>query len=234
MRVYDNAPTNYHDELAGWFPSWYRQVVEMDALWHTWGILLDQLQTDILRVLNNNFLLSCDESMVEVWEDFLNIAIVKTRDLESRRRFIMMHFGGFGKCSASKIKTVIKQYAGSNSTVTFEKYDDGNCWLNIQMERGDMETLYVGDVQYILNKIIPAHILHSLKTVQHANIRSITSISRYVYTYTPTGVRPETSTLGAGIDLIETYDTAHGDFVYENPQTGEIDVAGVYPETSTH
>lgn len=234
MRVYDNAPANYHDELASWFPSWYQQVLEMDALWQTWGALLDQLQADIMRVLNNNFLVSCDEDTIHMWEDFLNITIVKPRDLENRRRFIMMHFGGFGKCSATKIKSVIKQYTGSDSTVTFERYDaEGNHWLNIQMERGDMETLYVGDVQFVLDKIIPAHILHSLKTVQEANIRSSVSISRYRYTYSPTGVRPETATLGAALGLVETYKTEQSEFIHEYPQTNQSSVAGVHPETAT-
>ena len=52
MRIYDNSPTNYHDELASWFPSWYARVREMDALWYTWGKLLDQLQEDIKRALD--------------------------------------------------------------------------------------------------------------------------------------------------------------------------------------
>ena len=88
MRLYDNAPGNYHDELASWFPAWYRQVLEMDALWNTWGILLDKLQADILQVLDNNFLLHCDESTIEMWEEFLGITLVSPRDLEIGRAHV--------------------------------------------------------------------------------------------------------------------------------------------------
>ncbi len=234
MRLYDNSPTSYHDELASWFPAWYRDVREMDAIWHTWGILLDQLKADILQVLKNYFLLTCDEETIEMWEEFLNITLASPRDLENRRRFIMMHFGGFGKCSAEKIKGIIKQYTGSESTVTFETVDEeGNHWLNIQMERGDVETLYVGDVQFVLDKIIPAHIPHSLRTFEDRNIRSSTNITRYKYEYAPTGVRPDTSTLGKAIRLTETYLTGTGEYLHEPPRTGEVEVAGVYPDTAT-
>lgn len=230
MRLYDNAPNNYHDELASWFPAWYRQVLEMDALWNTWGIMLDKLQADILRVLNNSFLLRCDEETIEMWEEFLGITMVSPRDLENRRRFIMMHFGGFGKCSATKIKGIIKQYTGSDSTVCFERYDEtGNHWLNIRMERGDVEMLYVGDVQFVLDKIIPAHIPHSLRTFEERNIRSKTNIKRYRYEYMPAGVRPDTATVGRALNLVEATKTGVSDYLHEFPHTGENAVAGTIP-----
>jgi len=234
MRLYDNAPANYHDELARWFPYWYRGVREMDALWNTWGVLLDRLQADIKQVLDNCFLVSCDETTIEMWEEFLGISMASPRDLENRRRFIMMHFGGFGKCSATKIKSIIKQYTGSDSTVAFEKCDDeGNHWLNIQMERGDVETLYVGDVQFVIIKIIPAHIPHSLRTFEERNIRSKTSISRYRFDYTPAGVYPETALLGAGLDLTETYSSEVGAYPYGYEAANPDAVSGIYPETAT-
>lgn len=234
MRLYDNAPNNYHDELARWFPYWYQGIREMDALWHTWGVLLDRLQADIKQVLDNYFLQTCDEATIEMWENFLGITMSSPRDLENRRRFIMMHFGGFGKCSAEKIKSIIKQYTGSDSTVMFEDYDAyGNQWLNIQMERGDVETLYVGDVQFVLDKIIPAHIPHSLITVQERNIRSIVNISRYRFEYTPAGIYPETAMIGRGLDLTETYRSGVGVYPYEYGVANPDAVAGTYPETAT-
>ena len=230
MRVYDNAPTSYHEELASWFPAWYRQVLEMDALWNTWGILLDRLQADILQVLENYFLVSCDEATIDMWEDFLGITITSPRDLENRRRFIMMHFGGFGKCSATKIKGIIKQYTGSDSTMTFEDYDaEGNQWLNIQMERGDVETLYVGDVQFVLEKIIPAHIPHSLRTFDEHDVRSKVNITRYRYEYTQTGTRPDTATIGRILELTDAAQTGLSSYPHEFPQTGADAVAGTIP-----
>ena len=234
MRLYDNSPDNYHDELASWFPSWYRGVLEMDALWQMWGAMLDQLQKDILQMLDNNFLPRCDEATIRMWEEFLSIAMVSSSDLENRRRFIMMHFGGFGKCSATKIKGIIKQYTGSDSTVSFEDYDEyGNQWLNIQMERGDAETLYVGDVQFVLEKIIPAHILHSLRTFRERNVRSTVTISRYRYEYSQAGLYPETSTIGKALDMTDEFVTDVGKYPHQYHQANPDTVAGLYPETTT-
>ena len=159
MRIHDNAPASWHDEMARWFPAWYQNIVEMDALWRTWGILLDQLQSDIQRVLDNYFIVSCDEETIEFWEAFMNIKLAIQHSLEYRRRYIMTHFSGFGKCSASQIKGIIKQYTGSGASVRFEKCDAaGNHELIILMENGEVERTYLEDLQTILEKVIPAHI----------------------------------------------------------------------------
>jgi hypothetical protein len=159
MRVYDNAPDNYHDELASWFPSWYRNVLEMDALWHTWGILLDHLQEDIKRALDNYFLVSCDEATIEFWENFISTDLKILHSIEYRRRYIMTHFSGFGKCSASQIKSIIKQYTGFGATVRYEKCDsEGNYHLIVVMENGEIDDTFLHDLQIIISKVIPAHI----------------------------------------------------------------------------
>lgn len=159
MRIHDNAPTNWHDEIASWFPAWYQNVLEMDALWRTWGVLLDRLQADIQRVLDNFFLTRCDEETIEFWEEFINIKLTVQHTLEYRRHYIMTHFSGFGKCSATQIKSIIKQYTGSGASVSFTKCDEaGNHELIILMENGEIEDLYLQDLQSILEKVIPAHI----------------------------------------------------------------------------
>lgn len=159
MRLYDNAPDNYHDELASMFPAWYRDVLEMDALWNTWGVLLDRLREDIKTVLNNYFLPSCDEQTVEFWESFIGASYSTQHSLEYRRRYIMTHFSGFGKCSATRIRSVIKQYTGSDAIVRFQDCDvHHNQELYIQVVNGTIDEQVLLDMQSILNKIIPAHI----------------------------------------------------------------------------
>lgn len=159
MRIHDNSPASYHDELASWFPTWYSGVLEMDALWHTWGVLLDRLKDDIKRILDNYFLPSCDEATIEFWEEFMNVEFAVPHTLEYRRRYIMTHFSGFGKCSATQIKNICKQYTGYGAVVRFEKCDaEGNHQLIVVMENGDTEDMYLLDLQTILDKVIPAHI----------------------------------------------------------------------------
>ena len=33
MRLYDNAYPSTYEEIKTWYPAWYRDVLEMDALW---------------------------------------------------------------------------------------------------------------------------------------------------------------------------------------------------------
>ena len=159
MRIHDNMPTSYHDELASWFPTWYSRVPEMDALWQTWGALLDQLLKDIQQVLDNFFVGSCDEETIEFWEEFMNISMTVQHSLEYRRRYIMTHFSGFGKCSATQIKSTVKQYTGIGAIVRFEECDAaGNHQLVVIMENGEVEDEHLIELQTILEKIVPAHI----------------------------------------------------------------------------
>ena len=159
MRLYDNAPESWHDEMASWFPAWYADVLEMDALWRTFGTMLDQLQADIKTVLDNNFLGRCDEATIAFWEDFMRIDLTVQHSVDYRRRYIMTHFSGFGKCSASQIKSIIKQYTGSDAFVSFQPCDaEGNHELYILMENGEAGAPYLADLEIILSKVIPAHI----------------------------------------------------------------------------
>ena len=159
MRIHDNMPASYHDEIASWFPTWYGGVLEMDALWQTWGALLDRLIKDIQQVLDNYFLVSCDEATVEFWEAFIGLTYSIQHSLEYRRRYVMTHFSGFGKCSATQIRSVVKQYTGSDAIVRFQPCDGyGNHELYIQILNGDINEMYLLDMQTILMKIIPAHI----------------------------------------------------------------------------
>ena len=159
MRIEDNMPTSWHDEMASWFPDWYRNVREMDAVWYVWGKLLDELQKDMIQLLDNFFITRCDEETVKFWESFMHIKFAVEHTIEYRKRYIMTHFSGFGKCSATQIKNIIKQYTGSGSSVSFTPCDeDGNHELIIIMENGEVEQTYLADLQTILEKVIPAHI----------------------------------------------------------------------------
>jgi len=182
MRIYDNAPDSYHDELASWFPTWYRNVLEMDALWNTWGKLLDNLQSDIVRALNNYFLVSCDQETIEFWERFIDSDMRILHSLEFRRRYIMTHFSGFGKCSATMIKGIIRQFTGLGSTVRFVKCDDvGNHQLIVVMENGDVEEIYLHDMQMIIEKVVPAHIPLTVRGAKQDGTSAVYATAAVIY-----------------------------------------------------
>ena len=137
MRFFDNAPTSWYEEMKSWFPRWYADIAEMDALWHTWGVLLDRLQVDIQHVLDNYFIASCDEDTIAFWEKFIGIHMESTLTLEQRRRFLITLFSGFGKCSKSKIQQLFRKLTGTDADVEFSVIDEQlnqalSVWVDIQ------------------------------------------------------------------------------------------------------
>lgn len=159
MRLYDNAPQNYHDECASYFPRWYREVREMDAIWQVNGAMLDQARKDILQVLDNAGIVGCDYDTVHKLEEWLDIRFSSPRTDEARKAYLLAQIAGLGHCSRTKIQSIIRQYTGAESTVTFEKIDDaGNYGLIVEFDRGNMTSFYLDDVNEAVRRIMPCHI----------------------------------------------------------------------------
>lgn len=159
MRFFDNAPTRWYEELKSYFPRWYADVAEMDALWHTWGALLDQLQIDIQTVLDNYFITSCDEDTIEFWETFIGVRMGSNLTLEQRRRILMTLFAGFGKCSKSKIQQLFRRLTGTEADVEFSVIDDqDNQALQVWVDIENSENWNPGDVEFMLERVVPAHL----------------------------------------------------------------------------
>lgn len=159
MRFFDNAPTSWYEELKSWFPKWYADIAEMDALWHTWGVLLDRLQADIQHVLDNYFVTSCDEDTIAFWEKFIGIHMESTLTIEQRRRFLITLFSGFGKCSKSKIQQLFRKLTGTEADVEFSIIDEQlNQALSVWVDIQNSANWNPGDVNYILDRVVPAHL----------------------------------------------------------------------------
>ena len=56
MRLYENSVPNTYDEIKTWYPVWYRDVLEMDALWQALGSQLDKVRNGIIQAIDNNFI----------------------------------------------------------------------------------------------------------------------------------------------------------------------------------
>lgn len=234
MRIYDNAPESYYEELKSYFPAWYADVREMDAIWKVTGKMLTQAKNDIISMLDQAFITRCNMDTIADLENFFEIEFTSPRSDENRRRFLMALYAGFGHCSATKIKDVIRQYTGSEATVRFVPTDaEGNHTLYIDADRGDLETLYVADVRYILDKLIPAHIPNSLLIANRTNISSQVTISRCVYSHAQCGLTPQTATLGRDLSFGIDQRTGQESDIFHYAQADETAVSGLHPEVAT-
>ncbi|MDD3029887.1 MAG: DUF2313 domain-containing protein [Alphaproteobacteria bacterium] len=230
MRLYDNAPDSYHDELASYFPAWYSGILEMDAIWSITGDMLDELKQDILKVLNNTFVRECGIETIERLERYFGVKFDGPRSEAERRRFLMMMFTGFGKCSASSIKTMIREYTEAETEVTFRVSDtEGNHTLHIDVDRGDLEKFYPSDILTMLEKMIPAHIQYSMRTFFGTRIQANVTRTYWLFSYDQAGIQPDTSTLGRAQGMTASYNTDIGRYTYAPAAPSPNQAAGVIP-----
>lgn len=159
MKFFGNAPDNWYEEIKSYFPKWYADIAEMDALWRVWGVFLDKLQNDIQNVLDNYFITSCDEDTIAFWEDFIGVHMASSVSIEQRRRILMTLFSGFGKCSRSKIQQLLRKFTGTEADVELIRIDDeGNSALKVRIDIQNSENWNPVDVDMVLDRVAPAHL----------------------------------------------------------------------------
>jgi hypothetical protein len=160
---YSNGFPTAYDELITFYPVFYRDVYEMDAILRANGKLADDLVANIDSVINNNFIRTADEATISRLEAFLWLTTNHFRTLDERKRLVYSFFVGFGKMSASKIMEIMTAFTDTPATVAFEPGDaDGNNYLSIYIKRGTVERLFFGDIDTILTRRIPAHLPYKL------------------------------------------------------------------------
>lgn len=159
-----------YDELITFYPRFYREVFEMDAILRAEGGLADGVQNGIDKMLMNNFIDGADEETLTRLEAFLGLSLMKQRTVEERRRFVKSFFAGQGKVSRTRIAEMIRAYTGADTKCEFYPFDsEGNNRLDIQFDRGSEAVIYISDIYILLAKMLPAHIEYrALLTYRYA------------------------------------------------------------------
>ena len=160
MRFLDNTPDSYHEELKSYFPAWYSRVKEMDAIWKITGEMLDEFKADMLKGIQNASLATCDVDTIRKLQDWAGASFNTAMTDDIIRMLFYMQIAGFGKCSRSKIIRLMRQLLGTESDVSFVPYNEnGDHVLKIFVNIGDSENWDPDDIEMLLDRIVPAHIL---------------------------------------------------------------------------
>lgn len=153
MRLYDNAPSSNYEELKTFYPVWYREVLEMDAIWHALGRELDGVQGGIITAVNNCFVNTADEATIARLEDFLYINYEGKRTLEERRALVASFFIGNGHIGEREIKELMLAFTSGDVTVDLV---GGTVEISVTREISDRFNL--ADSTFVILKRIPAHL----------------------------------------------------------------------------
>ena len=196
--LYDNGFACNYDELITYYPKFYRNVFEMDAILRAYGDLADGMEDSIERVLNNTLIDTADEETITRLEKFYRINLVKERSLEDRRRMLKACRVGNGKLSASVLAAMITSYTGADTEIVFEPYDEaGNNRLEIRFERGAEQTIYIIDILTLLSKKIPAHLVYqAMMTYRIPCCVEVPERRHYLADYPITGTIPDVAKIG--------------------------------------
>lgn len=149
-----------YDELITFYPRFYREVLEMDAILRAEGGLADGVQDGIERLLLNNFVETADEATLNTLMDYYGVAVTSTQTAAEKRGLVKMCLIGEGKVSSSLIKDMLAAYTNAETVISFEPFDDeGNERLVVHCVIPDGEKFVLSDVKSIIEKKIPAHIV---------------------------------------------------------------------------
>lgn len=153
MSIYDNAYESNYEELKTYYPVWYRDVLEMDAIWRILGEELDGVQGGILTFIANSFIYKADAPTIQKLEKFLYISPDASRSLEERRKLVGSYFMGNGHIGEPEIKALTKMFCDGTCEVVLI---GGTVSIHINL---DIKSASILDDYYsTLRRKIPAHL----------------------------------------------------------------------------
>jgi|GEM_PF-2340448 len=153
MRLYDNALPSKYEEIKTWYPVWYRDVREMDALWRAFGAHMDDMQLANIRAVNNHFIAKMDAQTVAKLEKALRITYSGPRTLVERRNVLLALWIPNNHIGYREIIELIQVFTAGEIDVTF---DSGFIRITITRNFSDPFNMY--DTNMILRSRIPAHL----------------------------------------------------------------------------
>lgn len=234
MRFYNKYYANDFEELLTYYPRFYHGVYEMVEILKAQGKIADEIERNIEQVYFNCFIDYADEPTLAKLERFLDIGLNKTRTLEERRRLIKSFFVGFGKVSASLLEEMIKSYTGANVSSRFEPCDDkGNNMLYIELDRGDVTTLYMGDINLLLGKKIPAHIAWQAAITYPFPVGIGIRRKHYKFGYDLCGTKPDIAMKGVALDYSVVTRARARSYRATHEPAAETKQTGTKPDTAT-
>ena len=200
-------------ELVTFYPRFYANVLEMQAVLQAEGVALDEFMENAQRVFDDAFIDTMDEDTVSQLEDFLKLKLYKQRTLEERKRLLKTLFVGHGRLSADLIRQTVSAYTGSdvdlylapiNRTIGNPYYEPGDNRLYINYLRGSEPVFYINDVDTLLSRLIPAHLDYRSALTYRVSVCVSPKRKYYPTDFTPAGTIPDVSTLGlsAGGDVV--------------------------------
>lgn len=153
MGLYDNAWPHVYEEIKRFYPVWYRDVLEMDAVWRAQGIELDGVRATVEALIDNGYIMTADLRTIASLEAFLHINPNPEQTLQERRQVVATYVRGQDHIGAPEIRSIVEAFTSGAVDVGFSKGV-----ISVKASRKASEYLNLDGCLKILHDRIPAHL----------------------------------------------------------------------------
>lgn len=142
-------------DLASMLPKYFQDVMEFQEIMSAENASLEILERSIGRVWDNNYIQTCDENTVSLYEQLLNVVPRTGESLEYRKKVILNRLSQRLPYSLPRLKELLDAAVGRNGYELLVRHQEYKLELNII----DQTYLVLLDVKSTVQEMIPAHLL---------------------------------------------------------------------------
>lgn len=155
---------DYNEQMLNYYPEVIKAIREFQVLINTQSVEVEQLHEELTRLLGNAYVISADESRINMWEKLLDITPIPQGDdsletwLSDRRETIMARLYQTPKLNSQSISDIVRIFTGGNAKSYFK---DGVIHVLISPPANNKKYKFE-NVEQELKQKVPAHLLFSV------------------------------------------------------------------------
>ncbi|SEN73367.1 hypothetical protein SAMN04488134_101767 [Amphibacillus marinus] len=165
-------------------PSFYKDVLEMDALIHNYGNIFENLRLDTQRVQDNAYVMLCDDDALRVYEDMFRIIADSVNESnEFRRLRVLNRMTSRPPFTYKFLVEKLSEIFGNDHYAVFLDYDDQTLYIESAATTSD----WYKEVSLTVNAVKPVNMRYIQIPVHFEQVRLIERAFLLEMTYARVG-----------------------------------------------
>ena len=145
------------NNLMDYFPDYYNDVYEMQAIMHAQGEVLDKAESEQFRLLLNQFVTQTDAKGISVFEDQVGIKPAPSDDLETRQNKVLMRLLPPRPITIDYLRDLFATLK-IPATITVIERD-----AIVEAKSAKINSSQIEDIKYLLNIYLPANMIYEIR-----------------------------------------------------------------------
>lgn len=145
------------NNLMDYLPDYYNDVYEMQAIMNAQGDVLDQAESEQLRLLFNQFVTQTDAKGISVFEDQVGIKPAPSDDLETRQNKVLMRLLPPRPITIDYLRDLFATLK-IPATITVIERD-----AIVEAKSAEINSNQIENIKYLLNIYLPANMIYEIR-----------------------------------------------------------------------